>query len=1034
MNRRSLLFLALLFACFLLSAAAIRWPGRDADLLRAMERARPARAFAARLSIATEYRPCTPLPTPPDSTVPRHDCGPARAERSLANMDFQAAAKSSHPDSLRASAAEDLIWWDEEPESLDRAIARLEKALRLSRRRVPVLVDLSAAHLVRAERTQNHGDLWEALDLALRATKLDPRNPAALFNVALAAELIMLDDGAVNAWNAYLAVDSTSPWAEEARRRRDAIPRWAPPEEPGPDASEAEVDSFARQYPQEARLLGQEKMLGKWGAAVLAGHADSAAAFLDLAERLGKALESRNGDFTLSDLVRDIRAYASDARATRSLALSHREYAAGQAHFGNTEFESAAPLYNQVIALRPPSPVSVQWARAGRGAYLMQMAKRERADAVLRDLLAEVDSVRHPALVGRIHWIRGTNFFREGSYAKAKSELLLASRMLEHLGEREFWGFAEYLLGEIACQQRDMPEAYRRMHRALGLLGPYRTSRYTHTLLLALSRCVQGAGLKFTAELVQDEDVSVAEHVESKAHRAEAFIERARARLLAGREDQAFVDLVTAYRVVAGVNGEFTRKHLTGDVQSAAALLWAGTQPDSAARALDPAIEAATGNVVRLLPLLARRAELRLALGQIDKAQADLDSVTALIRKLSDKLAEASIRAGMIEEARNLFDQLVMLHVQAGDSVEALEALERGRVSFAVADERAGGDSITLETPPGKMALEYALIGDTLLTWVVRGATVHFHRDTLDRADFLRTVERVWSALESPERSDAAGPDLQRLYDWLIHPVRDHLNAPGKRLVILADGEIAGIPFDALLDRRTGRYLVENYTVSFAASLADAARPPMDSLARPASGLLIANPEFDRSAYPGLPRLGGASAEVASLAKIYPSSKVLSGRGATADSLKQHAPDFDFIHYAGHAVFDDMRPERSYLVLAGGRDGRMSADSITTIRLPRTRLVVLSACQTLRSREGRSGGFAGLSGALLAAGAQGVVGSLWRVSDQYTQPLMLEFHNEYSRTGDAADALRKAKIQMLRSDNAKHRSPTTWAGFRYAGS
>ena len=96
-------------------------------------------------------------------------------------------------------------------------------------------------------------------------------------------------------------------------------------------------------------------------------------------------------------------------------------------------------------------------------------------------------------------------------------------------------------------------------------------------------------------------------------------------------------------------------------------------------------------------------------------------------------------------------------------------------------------------------------------------------------------------------------------------------------------------------------------------------------------------------------------------------------------------------------------------------------------------MVVLSACRTLRSRQGRSGGFAGLSGAMLSAGAEGVAGSLWEVKDELTGPLMLEFHRAYRHLGDPAAALRHAQLRMLRSGNADQASLSAWAGFRYVG-
>jgi CHAT domain-containing protein len=69
----------------------------------------------------------------------------------------------------------------------------------------------------------------------------------------------------------------------------------------------------------------------------------------------------------------------------------------------------------------------------------------------------------------------------------------------------------------------------------------------------------------------------------------------------------------------------------------------------------------------------------------------------------------------------------------------------------------------------------------------------------------------------------------------------------------------------------------------------------------------------------------------------------------------------------------------------------------------------------------------------LAAGAGGVVGSLWDVNDSRTQHLMVTFHRAYIDSNDAPAALREAQLAMMNSHDPELRSPATWAAFRYAG-
>jgi tetratricopeptide (TPR) repeat protein len=57
-----------------------------------------------------------------------------------------------------------------------------------------------------------------------RALKADPRSAEALFNRAKALELLGQTDEAISAYKRYLAVDSSSPWAEEAREHIKSLP------------------------------------------------------------------------------------------------------------------------------------------------------------------------------------------------------------------------------------------------------------------------------------------------------------------------------------------------------------------------------------------------------------------------------------------------------------------------------------------------------------------------------------------------------------------------------------------------------------------------------------------------------------------------------------------------------------------------------------------------------------------------------------------------------------------------------------------
>lgn len=124
---------------------------------------------------------------------------------------------------------------------------------------------------------------------------------------------------------------------------------------------------------------------------------------------------------------------------------------------------------------------------------------------------------------------------------------------------------------------------------------------------------------------------------------------------------------------------------------------------------------------------------------------------------------------------------------------------------------------------------------------------------------------------------------------------------------------------------------------------------------------------------------------------------------------------------------------RSALLLArgGGQgddtafDGVVTALEVSGIDLWGTRMVVLSACESGRGEVRLSEGVYGLRRALLAAGAETLVTSLWPVDDATTRDLMLEFYRGLSR-GLARTASLDAAASALRRT---HPHPYYWAPF-----
>lgn len=1000
------------------------------------------RLTGPRLSVSRAHAPC-PARVPPGGTIPRATCPAPRSAPSLSRDLLSPAPLDADPlDPARyAAALVDVLWADDRGVSLDRAVAFLESAARLADRPAGVLADiladLSGAYLARAEVRQRPEDLFRALDAAARAAALEPDNATACYNQALALEHAGADGGAARAWARCAALDGGSGWGIEARRRageRAAAAadrtRGGPPP---PDATPAEVDAFARAEPGTARVYGWGEALGAWGEAVLRGDTAAGARALARADAVGRALARRGGDASLADAVAAIRASAPADRPR--LARAHASYARGLRTYEEVDHAAPRPALDGLLALRPlPDPLR-GWTRRFEGLVLMAEGRDGAAEARLAAAAGEADTLRHPALAASLYQTLGTVRFRDGRYEPAWEAWGTARRLFHRAGEPENAGGTRYLEADAEFSL-GAPEAHGTLHRAVVELRGFRRSRWLHTSLAVLAMELADEGLPHAALAMYDEGLAVARGTGRPIYEAEARLLRAQLLVAMDRRGAAEADIAAGEPIVRSLPEGERRDWFQADLHAARAVLLLRDAPGRAAAQMDSllAVPGGARTEPRILLGLLGRARARLAAGDAEAAAADLDTATGMLTEQGRAVTTALLRSSILDAARATFDQLVMLRLARGDTVGALRALERGRLSVAPGPDAPRGEGWAL--PPGTAALDYALVGDTLLAWIVTPDGTVLHRRTLDRAVLLRTVERLRALLERGAPEAQLRPLLASLYDDLVRPLRPALPR-GTRLAVVADGELADIPFAALHDREEDRYLVEDHTPVTASSLRDV-RGRTVRPARPAGpALFVADPAFDRRAYPGLPPLPGARAEVAAVAPLYGDTQVLGGGRATVDTVAARLRGASVFHFAGHGVFDDERPARSFLLLAPSPDdpggGRLTATALGEMDLRDLRLVVLSSCETLRSPGGRSGGFAGLSGALLGAGAGGVVGSPWRVRDDLSRTLMRDFHDAYGRTGDGAASLRAAQLRALRSTDPALRTPATWAAFRYAG-
>jgi len=94
-------------------------------------------------------------------------------------------------------------------------------------------------------------------------------------------------------------------------------------------------------------------------------------------------------------------------------------------------------------------------------------------------------------------------------------------------------------------------------------------------------------------------------------------------------------------------------------------------------------------------------------------------------------------------------------------------------------------------------------------------------------------------------------------------------------------------------------------------------------------------------------------------------------------------------------------------------------------------IVTLSACQTGLGTLLAGEGVIGLSRAFFYAGAQSLVVSLWSVNDAATAELMKYFYTNLRAGMSRDDALRQAKLSLIKTNGARWQHPHFWGAIRF---
>jgi len=396
-------------------------------------------------------------------------------------------------------------------------------------------------------------------------------------------------------------------------------------------------------------------------------------------------------------------------------------------------------------------------------------------------------------------------------------------------------------------------------------------------------------------------------------------------------------------------------------------------------------------------------------------------------------LAEGDTAAGtrakrldqMLKSARDDYEDLLVRRSETGNGDASRAAGGRTRVA-----------DVQRSLTSDEGLIEYDPLADSMLVFVVRHDTVAGFRFPVSASRLLGHVRFARALTAQPEiPPDRPDQALEWLYRELVGRIQASNLLTGVRdLLIVPQGVLTYLPFAALKDPDTHRYLVQDYGLRTLPSAALQVALSADSTApsRRVGAAAVMAPLPDE-----LPR---SVAEARAVARSLPDAVTYIGRQAGEPAVRAALASGAIVHLATHALMNARNPMFSSILLsrAGATepdaDGSLEVHEILRLRL-HTPLVFLSGCETglgasWSSDFARGDDYATLAQAFLDAGARNVIATLWPVEDEGAAEFADRFYRELaSRPADQALAVAQRQMMM----NQRYGAPYYWAGYVLSG-
>jgi CHAT domain-containing protein len=865
----------------------------------------------------------------------------------------------------------------------------------------------------------------KALDAFERASKVNPKAPEPLFNLVIVYRRLHFSKLADETLKRYAQLDSSSPWYRELANPTQ-VDEAAILDELRTAVEKNDITAAERLFETHTELCRRAAMQF-----AISGEQEG----VPLLQFIAEQMERRYHDKTIAAMLDPL--FGDKREATMALRDFVNQGAESYQH-GNFPESLAAYAKADKLSPKVDSPFDRLWIDLNRVDTQIRLGQFDIARESLLHVIASARAHEYVWLTARALSVYGSTVKLTTSYAEMIDLLEKADQMFVDIGAPHDRLRVLYYLSAYRYGAGDQDEALRLALECLRLTNDGDALRI-YTVDWLIGSILYRRGLTERAVMFAKESVE-----QSQGGSSAAAVTSTATSLARLYESMAQHDLADHYLSVAE---DAFQKIPDGYDRSKSELLLGLVEARS--RIDQKQYSAAESLLQRNLQiyyqqpfpateLLAQTlmlfAQLYSETGRVAQAAEKFNKAIDVVENDDQYLKSEGLRVKFDDSRRELYDSAIEFEFNNGALAAAWTYLQKYRAklfleflaAFNPNIEQRGAKpspaSVQRRIPKDTQVIEYALLKDRLLIWIMSDTLFTVRSVPIKRADLETQVETVLKRLRAEADADELLVELDRS---LIEPVSTLLN-PNKTIVIIPDRALHGLPFGAL--RRPGKneYLIQEFPVVVSPSL---------------THFLAANEslaETPRNTIVGFGSQNGSFAELKelnALSMIYDTLKLYAGEQVNKSTFLSAMSKAAIFHYAGHSATDAVDPLRSSILLDGNRSGpnSVTAVDISRQRLARNAVVILSSCDSSVGNSRDGVGVRGLTSAFLIGGAGAVVGSLWPVEATSTADLMIRFHRAFAKEHmPVAQALREAQLTFLQS-SSQRAHPYYWSGFVVTG-